>query len=944
MNRKKLVILVVVCTVVLLTAIGINALMSFSFESNTVESSESEVTVTENEENTSQEKNSDVTNEEAVSDTVTLTNVTGDVLVIRNDTELEITSDTELITGDRVISKEDASVELIVNSNESAILGANTEIEIIDIYSNEKGINLSMRQLAGTVYHSGKHNDYSVQMGDVQSVAEGTHFITSYDPVVGESSIMVVSGIVRVTDSMTESNSRTGLLIYPALQANFTNNDNETSQVLINDISINNLVANSDPSIIEALLRNKRNIDQENKDLIDRLEQDGDILETIGLNADAYMRYQENLNNTINSIATEAFNQNKLSKEEINRINEQINVDKTSPMRDVFDERKASALEEIRRIQQMKQAQEKQRQARKQQQNQLNNLLQQIKKAQEQQKEQNEKQINQKQQQAEEQFKETLTDQQKQRLREQREEQRKEQERQEKLRLEKEREKQLQLEREEAIKADIQSITGQKLQLENGIKILDLNDFFKIKQSLTYAIQSNDPSVAEGEIDGTQLKIVPQKNGQATFTLSVGLGSFKTTKKFSVLVESKPLQAPKAVHFTDIDPLQNKIRGTLTVEKAVEESNISHYSLYWANSSQQKMGEAIKKITKTGEDLTYTFPNGTDIPEGATGIIAVSINNFGQSEKYVYTSVQDLSEPWIQKTIPDTRLYLYEPSHFEFVNYFVDPYGQSIDGFNQDYSFEIRSGDATIAEAGIDGNVFYLNGFSEGSTKITVSLLDRETNEQVLSTTFDVNVNLLPLPDAPTTIQFHDENPLSGEFSGTVSVTKALDETYVSSYELYWVNDEAQKIGDPLTIWSPTGTDLEFHLADTQMPEGATGLLVQSRNSTGVSEGNAYVEVEDYKSVWINNTIPDQVITEGSIQGIEIPDVFMDEYGEPISEYSNSYKLIAVSSDESIARAYNDGGIFIEGNGKGVANVIIQVTSWQSTEILASTTFEVTVE
>ncbi|WP_058308737.1 hypothetical protein [Gracilibacillus massiliensis] len=945
MNRKKLVILVVVCTAVILTAIGINALMSFSTESNTEDTSESELTVAVKDELTSEENNSDDANDETVSNTVTLSNVTGDVVVTREDIELEVTSDTELVTGDKVVSKENASVELIVNPNESAILGANTEIEIIDIYSNEKGINLSMRQLAGNIYHSGKHNDYSVQMGGIQVDAEGTHFITSIDPVVGETSIFVASGIVRVTDSLTESPSSTGLPIYPSQQVNFINNDNEMSQVLVNDVNITNLVESTDQSIIEALLRNKTIIDQENKDLIDRIGQDGEILETIGLNANTDMaRFQENLNNLIGSIANVAVNQSKLSEEEIGQINDQINLDQTSSMRDVYEERTATALEEIRRLQRMKQAQqEQQRQAQKQQ---HNGLLQKIKEAHEKQKEQNEKQINQKQQQAEEQVKEILNDQQKERLRKQREEQRKEQERQEQLRLEKEREReqQLQLEKEEAIKADIQSIIDQKIQLENGIKTLELSDFFTIEQSITYAIQSNDQSVAVGEVDGTQLNIIPKKNGQATFILSVGLGSFKTSKEFTVTVESRPLQAPEAVQFTDDDPLYNKIRGILKVKKAVNESNISHYGLYWANNSQDKIGEPITKIAKTGEDLTYNFQDGSVIPEGATGIIALSINKFGQSEKYVYTPIQDFREAWIKNAIPNATLLLNESYHFKFENYFIDPFGQSIDSFNEDYDINIRTVDPAIAEGGIDGDVFYLNGNSEGSTKVIVTLLESETNEQLLSITFDVTVKALPLPDAPTAIQFKDENPLSGQVSGTVSVIKAVNESYVSSYELYWVDEEAQKIGDPLTILTPKGTDFEYDLANnTPIPEGATGIVAVSRNTTGASEDHAYVEVEDFKSIWINNTIPNQVITEGKVKGIELIDVFKDENGEPISAFSNSYQVTATSSDESIARAYNDGGIFIEGNGEGVATITLNVHSWQSEDIVASTTFEVAV-
>ncbi|MGK5091936.1 hypothetical protein WDW89_07945 [Deltaproteobacteria bacterium TL4] len=84
--------------------------------------------------------------------------------------------------------------------------------------------------------------------------------------------------------------------------------------------------------------------------------------------------------------------------------------------------------------------------------------------------------------------------------------------------------------------------------------------------------------------------------------------------------------------FSDGDNLQGKIGGGLLIQKAKDESQVSQYVLYWGNGQGTKLAghEPIVSLAAKGEDLTYDFPMGTALPEGAKSLMIYIKNESGE--------------------------------------------------------------------------------------------------------------------------------------------------------------------------------------------------------------------------------------------------------------------------------------------------------------------------
>ncbi|WP_062051041.1 hypothetical protein [Bacillus sp. JCM 19034] len=127
-----------------------------------------------------------------------LTRTIGDVTLIREEEEISITDDTSLMVSDRIITGSNSSVEMIVNVDESVLIGANTEIILTSIEKVNDRINVSMKQLSGFAFHMGEHDDYSIELGSHTVYAEGTYFATFIDPDTFLVGVTTFSGVVGV--------------------------------------------------------------------------------------------------------------------------------------------------------------------------------------------------------------------------------------------------------------------------------------------------------------------------------------------------------------------------------------------------------------------------------------------------------------------------------------------------------------------------------------------------------------------------------------------------------------------------------------------------------------------------------------------------------------------------------------------------------------------------
>lgn len=98
-----------------------------------------------------------------------------------------------------------------------------------------------------------------------------------------------------------------------------------------------------------------------------------------------------------------------------------------------------------------------------------------------------------------------------------------------------------------------------------------------------------------------------------------------------------PAHAPAGVTFEDDDYAQGSIAGTISVQKASDESDVGSYAVYWGSSPTDKLDlTPIFEVKTTGQDIS--FPYEGLVPAGATTLLAFAKNPNGESATPVATT------------------------------------------------------------------------------------------------------------------------------------------------------------------------------------------------------------------------------------------------------------------------------------------------------------------
>ncbi|RKJ19564.1 hypothetical protein D7X33_45730, partial [Butyricicoccus sp. 1XD8-22] len=137
----------------------------------------------------------------------------------------------------------------------------------------------------------------------------------------------VVVGAGVVSTSMNNNSSFTGIgNVYPGQESypSLIPGNNSTP------ISPDDLVGSADPSIIESLLRNKRQIDEENRNILDA-ESPDDLDGFDFLSNDDLQRYKQNVDNALLNILKSALESGSMTEDKVQEILETINSESEIP-------------------------------------------------------------------------------------------------------------------------------------------------------------------------------------------------------------------------------------------------------------------------------------------------------------------------------------------------------------------------------------------------------------------------------------------------------------------------------------------------------------------------------------------------------------------------------------------------------------------------------------
>lgn len=99
-----------------------------------------------------------------------------------------------------------------------------------------------------------------------------------------------------------------------------------------------------------------------------------------------------------------------------------------------------------------------------------------------------------------------------------------------------------------------------------------------------------------------------------------------------------PMHLPTFIAFDDQDPRQGYVDGNVLIGRALDESDITNYDLYWATSAGIKVAP-IAGISKLQADLSYTLT--TAVPNGANVLALSSSNDVGDMSANLHTDPAD---------------------------------------------------------------------------------------------------------------------------------------------------------------------------------------------------------------------------------------------------------------------------------------------------------------
>jgi hypothetical protein len=336
-----------------------------------------------------------------------------------------------------------------------------------------------------------------------------------------------------------------------------------------------------------------------------------------------------------------------------------------------------------------------------------------------------------------------------------------------------------------------------------------------------------------------------------------------------------PANAAVAIVFTDTDADAAEIAGDAAITMAADESDVTHYVLYWGSDADTRQNEtAISEIEKTGTDLTYTFSADTVVgsfpgnstadssadaitydettdatTDTVTHLLVFTKNENGEMATGISIAIipPENAAAGISFTDTDTNsgeiaggAVITMADDESDITYYMLYWGSDADTKKSAIPL------AAIAKTGSDLTyTFSDDTTTDGATHLLV-FTRREASEMATGTSVAITDVIMPA-NAASGITQTDNDLDSGEISGTASITKASDETDITHYALYWGSDATTKTGSAaITTLAKTGNNLTYTFSDTAT-DGASHLLVYTRNAENEMSTGVATVIEDIK-------------------------------------------------------------------------------------------------
>ncbi|WP_162463206.1 chitobiase/beta-hexosaminidase C-terminal domain-containing protein [Paenibacillus psychroresistens] len=259
--------------------------------------------------------------------------------------------DMGLAQGDYITTDANSSVTFKIKDHEDEVtIGSNAVVSLTTLTDKGKGKKSKIKVLSGSVWSNVKKlsggDDFEVETPTAVMAVRGTKVLTNVDSETGETYVAVAAGTVSAKTNSEDATEDEGkeILIAPSQQLSLDSRDEVTDlEDKVAIIDPEKLVSETPSEIIEAIIKDKADIDRENaefiaaqKEKIANGDPTGIARDGAGSSLDTKDQSEldkvaKNLDNLIGNVAKTAIEEKKVDKEKIDKIIEELNKDITDP-------------------------------------------------------------------------------------------------------------------------------------------------------------------------------------------------------------------------------------------------------------------------------------------------------------------------------------------------------------------------------------------------------------------------------------------------------------------------------------------------------------------------------------------------------------------------------------------------------------------------------------
>ncbi|QQZ63652.1 FecR domain-containing protein [Paenibacillus sonchi] len=247
-----------------------------------------------------------------------------------------------LSQGDQILTGHNASAIVRVAKPESVnTIGPDSRVSIAKLARKTAGSKFSLKLWTGSMWNSvnalSAGDEAVVETPGARLNVRGTNFLVRVQ-ADGTLSVFAASGLVEADLTTKSSSGDASILVAPTQQLNvFPANLPRELHNALTIVDVEELVKQSNPFILKAIIASTSAIITENNAFIQSLQKDLNtntqpVIERGGVESDIYIRSQQelqayaaNLNNFISNVAYEAVRASKLDSAELTRLITEIN-------------------------------------------------------------------------------------------------------------------------------------------------------------------------------------------------------------------------------------------------------------------------------------------------------------------------------------------------------------------------------------------------------------------------------------------------------------------------------------------------------------------------------------------------------------------------------------------------------------------------------------------